>query len=220
MTRADSEGMSFPRRGLPDALLVADWRLRVASIYAEARADRDPERAWQRWRDDRDELFALHPATPLDEETRSSFVGLAYYPYDAAARFVVELHRAQPGPVDIPVSVGHQHRFSRCGFVLVDIGGGRQRLDVHWLESYGNGLFLPVADGTAGEETYGGGRYVLDTVKGADLGRTADGGVVVDFNFAYHPSCAFDPRWSCPLTPEGNRLDVPIRAGERLSVAG
>ncbi len=64
------------------------------------------------------------------------------------------------------------------------------------------------------KESYGGGRYLLDTVKGADLGGT-DGRLVVDFNYAYNPSCAYDPQWSCPLAPPANRLTVPILAGER-----
>ena len=68
--------------------------------------------------------------------------------------------------------------------------------------------------GTSGRSTYGAGRYLLDTVKGADLG--IDGPrLVLDFNFAYNPSCAYDPRFVCPLAPPPNRLAVPIEAGER-----
>ena len=73
-------------------------------------------------------------------------------------------------------------------------------LELYWLEGYGGGLFVPFADATSGRETYGAGRYLLDTVKGADLGQRG-GRLVLDFNFAYQPSCAYDPRWTCPLTP-------------------
>ena len=84
-----------------------------------------------------------------------------------------------------------------------------------WLDQYGGGLFLPLRDATAGDASYGGGRYLLDTAKGADLG--ADGeGLVIDLNFLYHPSCRYDVRWVCPLAPPGNTIDVPVRAGERL----
>ena len=76
-------------------------------------------------------------------------------------------------------------------------------------------MFVPLKDLTAGVTSYGGGRYLLDTVKGADLG-TEDGRLVLDFNLAYNPSCAYDPRWVCPLAPPANRLPVPIRAGERM----
>jgi uncharacterized protein (DUF1684 family) len=88
-------------------------------------------------------------------------------------------------------------------------------LAVWWLAQYGAGLFVPLRDATAGNETYGGGRYLLDTAKGADLGG-AGGAPVLDLNFAYHPSCRYDARWQCALGPDGNRLDVAVRAGERL----
>ena len=89
-------------------------------------------------------------------------------------------------------------------------------LEVYWLDGYGGGLFLPFADATTGNETYGAGRYLLDTAKGADLGNHDDR-LVLDFNFAYQPSCAYDPRWTCPLTPPANRLPIPVRAGERIA---
>jgi uncharacterized protein (DUF1684 family) len=86
------------------------------------------------------------------------------------------------------------------------------------LAEYSGGFFLPSRDATNGRTTYGAGRYMLDTAKGADLGSDpARGTLVLDSNFAYHPSCAFDPRWSCPLAPVENRLDVPVEVGERLS---
>ena len=88
-------------------------------------------------------------------------------------------------------------------------------LDLFWLDAYGGGLFVPFADATSARESYGAGRYVLDTVKGADLG-TQDGLLVLDLNFAYQPSCSYDARWNCPLAPPANRLDVAVRAGERL----
>jgi uncharacterized protein (DUF1684 family) len=87
---------------------------------------------------------------------------------------------------------------------------------VYWIDVYGGGVFLPFRDATAGTETYGAGRYLLDTVKGADLGGS-DSRLILDFNYAYHPSWAYDARWSCPLAPPENRLDVAVRAGERLS---
>ena len=84
-----------------------------------------------------------------------------------------------------------------------------------WLVGYGGGVFVPVKDATAGRTTYGGGRYLLDTVKGADLGGAADGStLVVDLNFAYQPSCAYDPAWVCPLASPGNTLPGEVVAGE------
>ncbi len=88
-------------------------------------------------------------------------------------------------------------------------------LDVYWIAVYGGGVFIPFRDATSGSETYGAGRYLLDTIKGADLGGSGDR-LVLDFNYAYHPSCAYDPRWSCPLAPPANRLESAVRVGERL----
>ncbi|MFC6345131.1 DUF1684 domain-containing protein, partial [Nocardioides hankookensis] len=93
---------------------------------------------------------------------------------------------------------------------------GLGTLDLWRLTSYGGGLFLPLRDGSSGRPggSYGGGRYLLDTIKGADLGGTPDR-LVVDLNFAYAPSCAYDPAWACPLAPAGNRVDDEVPVGER-----
>jgi uncharacterized protein len=118
----------------------------------------------------------------------------------------------------LPASTGEAPESDRIGWLDVPFASGSRRLAVFWLREYSGGIFLPFRDGTNGRETYGGGRYVLDTAKGADLGGDAEAGtIVVDFNFAYQPSCAFDPRWSCPLAPPENRLDLEIRAGERIA---
>jgi hypothetical protein len=85
-----------------------------------------------------------------------------------------------------------------------------------WLNAYGGGVFVPFRDATNGAATYGGGRYLLDTVKGADLGHNGDA-MVLDFNYAYHPSCVHSLQWSCPLAPPGNTLDIEVTAGERLA---
>jgi uncharacterized protein len=101
---------------------------------------------------------------------------------------------------------------SRAAF---DLYGYSLKLNLYWFRSYGGGLFLSFRDSTSGKQTYGGCRYLLDTVKGADLG-ASDGRLVLDFNFAYQPSCSYDPRWICPLAPAANRMTVAVLAGERL----
>ncbi len=108
--------------------------------------------------------------------------------------------------------------FTRFALARFTAGGVELSLDLYWLEGYAGGLFVPFADLTSATETYGAGRYALDTIKGADLGQQ-DGLLILDFNFAYQPSCSYDPSWSCPLAPPGNRLPVPVRAGERLESA-
>ena len=119
--------------------------------------------------------------------------------------------------LSLPVSTGGQEEFTRIGSVELGLPDGPRRLGVYWMAGYAGGIFVPFRDATNGSETYGAGRYVLDTAKSADLGPgAAPGSLVLDFNFSFHPSCAFDPRWSCPLAPPENRLDVRIEAGERL----
>jgi uncharacterized protein (DUF1684 family) len=119
--------------------------------------------------------------------------------------------------MDLPVSAGGSMSFSRIGQVEVPFVSGPRRLGVYWMAGYAGGIFLPFRDATSGGETYAAGRYLLDTAKSADLGGDRErGSLILDFNFAFQPSCAFDPKWACPLAPPENRLDIPIRAGERI----
>jgi uncharacterized protein (DUF1684 family) len=187
---------------------LLDWRRATTAMYAAARAEPDPALAWSRWRRERDRLFAEHPESPLPD--RAGFTGLPYLPYNPALRFVAAVLPAPPERLSVATSDGVLP-LDRIG--RLDLPPGP--LDVWWIAGYGGGLFLPFADASNADTTYGGGRYLLDTVKGADLGGGADQ-LVVDFNFAYHPSCRYNPRWSCPLAPAGNRLPVRIAAGEQL----
>jgi uncharacterized protein len=204
--------------GLLDLL---DWKRRVFGIYAETRGTSDPQAAWTRWREGRDELFASHPQSPLPPEDRPSFTGLPYFDYDPAARVLADVAPAEPEHYDIATSGEEEgtYGFTRFARATFQLDGQPCRLELYWLDGYGGGLFLSFRDGTSGSETYGAGRYLLDTVKGADLGMEG-ARLVLDFNFAYNPSCAYDPRWVCPLVPPPNRLTLPIRAGERYSSAG
>lgn len=194
------------------SLFLLDWRRRVHALYADVRASADPAAAHESWRLGRDELLATHPDSPLPPEQRVTFTGLAIAPYDPALRFEAVVEAAVPQRFEVPTGTDGVVPFDRIGIVRIgDLGS----LDVWWLGSYGGGVFLPVKDALAGTQTYGGGRYLLDTVKGADLGGDVrDGRLVVDLNFAYNPSCAYDPAWVCPLAPPGNTLAAPVRAGE------
>ena len=202
----------------PDLLALLDWRRRISDLYAGVRADPERAGAWRAWRDGRDELFAQHPQSPLDPSQRAGFSGLVYFDYDPAARVLAAVEPSEPVTVDVPMSQEAAYRFTRFGRATFELQGRRCSLGVYWLEGYGGGLFVSFTDATSGDATYGAGRYLLDTVKGADLGREGDR-LVLDFNFAYHPSCAYDPRWACPLAPAENRLPLAVRAGERLAAA-
>jgi hypothetical protein len=197
-----------------DLLDLLDWRRRIAALYAEVRAARDPEKAWWSWRRMRDELFTSHPQSPLPEEARGGFAGAAYSEYDPRYRVAAEIEPAEAERIQLPGSAGATFgatRFARASFSL---GDEELALGLYWLDGYAGGLFVSFRDETSGKETYGAGRYLLDTVKGADLGGEG-AALVLDFNFAYNPSCSYDPRWACPLAPPDNRLSVAVRAGER-----
>jgi hypothetical protein len=199
-----------------DELTLLDWKRRVFALYAEVRAEHDPERGWRHWREVRDELYRAHPQSPLQAERRAGFDGLPYFDYDPTLRVLGAVEPAERERREIATSGEDPYAFTRFARARFELAGTPQTLDLFWLEGYGGGLFLSFADATSGTETYGACRYLFDTVKGADLGER-DGRLVLDFNFAYNPSCAYDPRWVCPLAPPGNRLAVPVRAGERYS---
>jgi uncharacterized protein (DUF1684 family) len=199
-----------------DELELLDWKRRVLALYAGARADEDRPRAAAAWRAGRDGLFRGHPQTPLRPEARPSFTGVPYFPYDPAARVSADVAPAEPERRDMPASAGGQMAMVRIALARFRLAETECELELYSLEGYGGGLFLPFADATNGSETYGAGRYLLDTIKGADLGGEGDR-LVLDFNFAYNPSCSYDPRWACPLAPVANRLPMPVRAGERLA---
>jgi uncharacterized protein len=195
-------------------LELLDWRRRVASLYAEVRGAEDPQEAWLHWREVRDQLLASHPQSPLPEVRRARFEGLAYFDYDPAYRVTASIEHAAAERIELPGSAGATFGATRFAKAAFRIGAEDLDLGMYWLEGYAGGLFVSFRDGTSGKSTYGACRYLLDTVKGADLGGAA-GELLLDFNFAYNPSCSYDPRWACPLAPPDNRLSLEVRAGER-----
>jgi uncharacterized protein (DUF1684 family) len=213
-----------------EELELADWRRRVARLWQEWRivSGTDGPAAAQAFRDAKDQLFREHPQAPIGAAQRATFRGLIYWPYDPSFRMTVRLDPPPPPPdrpaafaalaaLDLPSSGTGGIPFRRIGRVQLTGPLKGSSLDVFWIDAYGGGLFLPVRDATSGGETYGAGRYLLDTIKSADHGGDhITGELLLDFNMAFHPSCAYDPQWSCPLAPPENRLTVPVRVGERL----
>lgn len=195
-----------------DNLALLDWKRRVFALYAAVRT-LEPGQGWTLWRKTRDELFHSHPQSPLPADRRASF-RLEYWPYDPDARVLAELEDIEAPPEPVATSGPEPILFTPFARARFELRGERLALEVSWLAGYGGGAFLSFRDATSGRESYGGGRYLLDTVKGADLGET-DGKLVLDFNFAYNPSCSYDPGWVCPLAPPANRLAVAVEAGEK-----
>ncbi len=192
---------------------LLNYRRRVHQIYAQVRVGQGEE-AWEEWVQARNELFATHPQSPIEDRTK--FSGLKYFDYDPKWR-VNGIVRTAPGmELDVRNSGVGMTRFVNFGTVRFTLAGKRRSLSLLWLVGYGDGLFLPFRDDTSGNSTYGGGRYLIDTAKGADLGHDGQT-VVLDFNYAYHPSCFHSDVWSCPLAPASNVLDLAVTAGERAS---
>jgi uncharacterized protein (DUF1684 family) len=204
---------------MSEYLHLADWRRHVAAMYETLRSDTSTERdRLASFRTTRDRLFVEHPSSPVPATERGSFPGVAYWPHDPALRLTAPLEPDPDAPaLDLPRSGdGASFPYSRIGWVAFSVDGTDCRLAVYWLNDYAGGIFIPFRDATSGGESYGAGRYLWDSAKGADLG-SSGGELILDFNYAYHPSCVYDPRWSCPLAPLENRLTVPVRAGERLA---
>jgi len=201
---------------MTDQLELIDWRRQVAELYAGVRAEADPSRGRAMWRTGRDRLFRSHPQSPLSVDDPLRETGLPYWPYDPAMRFELELQSAPEAGRRLGVPGGEQDSTTMVLIGCIQLPPPLDAtVDVWWLDQYAGGIFLPLRDGTAGRESYGGGGYLLDTSKGADLGGDLDH-LVVDLNFLYHPSCRYDDRWLCPLAPPGNTISTAVRAGERL----
>ena len=195
---------------------LVDWRRRVGDLYRLSGPD-----ALERYRRGRDGLFRSHPQSPIEPEERDSFAGLRYYEHDAAFRVVARVEASDGS--ELVIDTGGEDgavRYRRAGTLLFTLGGRECRLTVLSLVQYAGGLFVPFRDATAGRETYGGGRYLFDTAKDTDgLVLEIKAGspeVVIDFNYAYNASCAYSPRWACPLAPPENHLQVEVRAGEQV----
>jgi uncharacterized protein (DUF1684 family) len=199
---------------IKDILQLTDYRRQVAALYAKVRADDNPRRAHTCFTQTRNKLFAEHPQSALDSIQKQTFTGLQGFAYDPSYRFVVQPNiDVEDDVFDIKLRDDGIIQIRRVARVEILLPEGAAQLSLFWVEGYGGGLFLPFRDATNSAQTYGGGRYLLDTIKHADLGMV-EGGLVLDFNFAYNPSCAYSSAWDCPLAPFENRLEQPIFAGE------
>ncbi len=198
-------------------LELADWRRRVAALYAEVRrrARAEPAAAWADFVAGRNELLRTHPQTPLRVDQQGQFRALAVYPYDPAYCLTGRLdYQVEDRVVAEELPDEGPLRYRRIARVHFELDGQPRQLSLFWIEGYGGGLFLPFRDATCGQATYGGGRYLYDGIKGADLGAMPDR-LPLDFNYAYNPSCAYSDHWVCPLAPRENWLPAAIPAGEK-----
>jgi len=201
-----------------------DYRQRVAAMYAERRssllAGENQEMVWRRLRLRRDLLFRDHPQSALDEQQRCAFRSLAYFPYRRAFCVPARIEpEREPTNLVVSLEAGEELTMLRVARLHFCIQEQEATLVLYWLSIYGGGLFLPFRDSTSPTQSYGGGRYLFDTIKGSDFlpapGADVQRFLLLDFNYAYNPSCAYNDRWICPLAPAENRLDIAIGAGEK-----
>lgn len=205
--------MSVPK----SPFTLAHWRREISGLYANVR--RAPvdghSQACERFRASRDALFREHEDSPIEADQRSRFPGLKYFAYDPAWRILGAIDRnVQNNNFEVDLGSDGLMKYTRIARVQFSLWGQMASLSLFWINGYGGGLFLPFNDGTNGRSTFGGGRYLYDTIKGADLGVGLTD-MVLDFNYAYNPSCAYDEQWVCPLPPPENRLAFDVFAGEQ-----
>lgn len=208
---------------MSDYLDLYDYRCRVAEMYRERRqatlAGEDAAMILQRFRKARDELFAKHSQSALDVGQKQEFQGLRYFPYNPAMCVEADIDTdVELEQLSVAMNAEETMTMTTVGRLHFKLEDASVALSLYWLNIYGGGLFLPFRDTTSPGESYGGGRYLFDTIKGSDFlpvsGASGKERILLDFNYAYNPSCAYNDRWVCPLAPVENRLKVPIHAGE------
>lgn len=195
---------------------LLDYRHKIFELYRDIRATEDASAGRDHFQRVKDEIFRTHPQSALNDEQKAAFTGLSYYDYDPAYRVTAKVDlNVEPETLVIELEGDGRFSYRRFGQVTFTLPTGTGRLSLFWINGYGGGVFLPFGDATNRKTTYGAGRYLYDTIKGADLGATTDS-LILDFNYAYNPSCAYNERWVCPLAPRENRLNFPIPAGEKI----
>ncbi len=201
-----------------------DYRCRVTEFYCQRNnallAHEDASTVMARFRQQRDTLFLAHPQSALDAEQKRMFEGLHYFPYNPDMLFTVTIDTdIEPHKQEVVMNASESMIMTTVGRVQFTVAQQLVSLSLYWLDIYGGGLFLPFRDTTGPNESYGGGRYLFDTIKGSNFLSTTDEHkqtqIMLDFNYAYNPSCAYNDAWTCPLAPIENRLHVPISAGEK-----
>jgi uncharacterized protein (DUF1684 family) len=173
-------------------------------------------RQLQTLRQEKDAFFREEPDSPISARERATFTGLRYFAPEPTLRVEARVERLPlQQPVVMATSDGSERHYERYALLHFTVDGQPVRLTAY--RSTGGdedeSLFIPFRDTLAGSETYGAGRYLE-----VDPPHQHDGGehVVLDFNLAYNPYCAYNEYYSCPIPPRENTLPVEIRAGERI----
>lgn len=159
------------------------------------------------FRADKDDFYARHHQSPLTQAQKRDFKGLDYFPENTALHLEVDVETSQTSEtIMIDTTGGQPQTYQRFGRFKFLVDGQSAELTIYKNQ---NGYFMPFVDNLAGKETYPAGRYL-------EPEKLPNGKFLVDFNLAYNPYCAYNEKWSCPITPAENRLKVSIRAGEKI----
>lgn len=201
-----------------------DYRLRIAEHYRQRNAallaNEDAATTVEMFRRAKDAVFATHSQSALDTKQKQVFKGLHYFPFNPALRFSVIVDTTvEQSKQEVVMNATEAMAMTTVGQVTFTTAGQAVTLSLYWLDIYGGGLFLPFRDTTCTQESYGGGRYLFDTIKGSNalshINERGQTQLTLDFNYAYNPSCAYNDAWTCPLAPVENRLNVALPAGEK-----
>ncbi len=176
----------------------------------------DPIREILKYQEDQNEKFRDPENSPLMAADRLNFKGLEFFEPDTNLRIEARLTRTPDAlPFLMPTTTSRKARERVYGIARFTIGERDfelevyQSLDVITREGYEDYLFLPFTDKTNGEETYSGGRYIDLRIPEGEL-------LLIDFNRSYNPYCAYNKKYSCPIVPEVNHLDIPVLAGVKV----
>jgi uncharacterized protein (DUF1684 family) len=159
------------------------------------------------FRKEKDDFFAKDPDSPLADEQKRDFKGLKYFPENPGLRLELPVEEfSTKEKITMQTTTGDVQTYQCFGKIRFSVEGRMIELTVY---QEPHGYFLPFVDSLRGVETYPAGRYL-------EPHRLKGGKFLIDFNYTYNPYCAYNERWSCPITPAENRIPVPIRAGEKI----
>jgi uncharacterized protein (DUF1684 family) len=171
------------------------------------------EKRVKEWRKERDQFLKTHDRSPLLPSDKKIFNGLKYFPfepqfvfYGKIERFVFHINNPKYYATFL-TNKGTNKRYIRYGKFHFILDGKDQAIEIY-KSILSDTLFIPFQDKTNGKETYEGGRYI-------DAEVLPEYKMILDFNMAYQPSCAYNSKFVCVLPPQENILNMAIRAGEK-----
>lgn len=157
--------------------------------------------------------------SPLKKKDLKNFKGLDFFPVDSSFIVNAQLIRTENAPTfQMATTTDRKPLYKEYGVLKFNLKGKELQLTIYQSqndlrdEKYKDYLFLPFTDDTSGNESYGGGRYM--DVMTTDINE--DNTIELNFNNTYNPYCAYNDRYSCPLTPRKNHLDIEIKAGIKV----